>query len=430
MEHRGSAVKRSIRPRARKGANALPALAVVPYFTIQDGVLRPDFADCVTLRVTQTLQRVNELHVTAPSSTINLARNLTVQEIGQRLDVDYVLRGQILRSDQTLHFTQWLYEVPSGDLILQVESECGLGQLEGFERDILARVIADVRLPLQENEVERIMSKRPHNLSAYELAVRAQVALHRMNRRSFALAKRQLEKALVLDPSYATAHAWLARYHSIRIGQGWSPNPRDEAQLAMQFAETAIAFDSDNAVALATAGHLNSYLHLKYEEGEQLLRRAIEACPNEPLGWLLLSATLSYIGQPDEARELAEYAISLSPLDSCIYSFYVFASISCYVQGDYQQAARYARQAVEHNPNYSSVYKALALALVGLGEINEARAVASVLRRIEPTYSHDVAARTLPFRDSVLKETSLLRLRTAGCFDPVEPPHKKRSGKG
>lgn len=425
MDHRSSVARRPIRPRARKGAAARPALAVVPYFTIQDGILRPDFADCVTLHVTETLQRVNELRVTAPASTINLARNLSVQEIGRRLGVDYVLRGQILRNDQTLYFTQWLYEVASGGLIRQVESECGLGQLEGFDRDILARVIADVRLPLQENEVERIMSRRTRNASAYELAVRAQLAIHKMDRRNFALAKRQLDRALTLDPHYATAYAWLARYHSIRIGQKWSTNPRAEAQEAMRLAEIAIGFDSENAIALATAGHLNSYLRFQYKEAEHLLRRAIRACPNEPLGWLLLSATLSYTGHGDEARDLAEYAISLSPLDSCIYSFYVFASVSCYVQGDYEQAARYARQAAEHNPNYSSVYKALALALVGLGEINEARAAAIALRRIEENYTHEVAARTLPFQDPVLRETSLLRLRTAGCFDTIEPSRKR-----
>jgi adenylate cyclase len=425
MGHKGSATRGILR--TRKSEAALPALAVVPYFTFEDGVLRPDFADCVTLRVTQTLQSVNELHVTAPSSTINLARNLTVQEIGRRLNVDYVLRGQILRSEQTLYFTQWLYEVASGNLILQVESECGLGQLEGFDRDILARVIADIRLPLQENEVDRIMSMRPRNLSAYELAVRAQVAIHRMDRRNFALAKRQLVKALTLDPSYATAYAWLARHHSIRIGQGWSPAPRDEAREAMRLAEIAIRLDDENAVALATAGHLHSYLHLRYKEGERLLRRAIKACPNEPLGWLLLSATLSYTGRADEAREHAEYALSLSPLDSCLYSFYIFAALSCYSQGDYEQAVHYARQAADLNEGYSSIYKLLALSLVGLGEISEAREAAAKLRSLEPTYTQEVAARTLPFQDRVLRETSLLRLRTAGCFDAVEPTRRRRS---
>ncbi len=406
----------------------MPALAVVPYFTFQDGVLRADFADCVTLRVTQTLQSVNELQVTAPASTINLARNLTVQKIGRQLNVDYVLRGQILRSDQTLFFTQWLYEAASGSLILQVESECGLGQLEGFDRDILARVIADVRLPLQENEIDRIMGKRPKSLSAYELAVRAQVAIHRMDRRNFAHAKRQLEKALELDPGYATAYAWLARYYSIRIGQGWARNPRAEAMEAMRLADIAIELDGENAIALATAGHLHSYLQMRYAEGERLLQRAIEVCPNEPLGWLLLSATLSYTGRADEARENAEYALSLSPLDSCAYTFYVFAALACYCQGDFPQAVTYARQAADLNANYSSIYKILALSLVGLGEIREAREAGAVLRRLEPTYTPEVAMRTMPFQDPVLKETSLLRLKTAGCFDiekPIRPPRLK-----
>jgi adenylate cyclase len=194
----------------------------------------------------------------------------------------------------------------------------------------------------------------------------------------------------------------------------------------MRLAAIAVGLDSENSVALATAGHLNSYLHFRYDEGEKLLRRAIATCPNEPLGWLLLSATLSYRGEADEARECAEYALSLSPLDSCLYSFHVFAALSCYAQGDFEQAARYARRAAHQNANYSSIYKILALSLVGLGEINEAREAAVILRRIERTYTLEAAARTLPFQDPVLKETSLLRLKTAGCFDPVEPPPRHR----
>ena len=420
MDRKGSTTQGSYAARARDGQSALPALAVVPYFTIHDGVLRPDFADCVTLRVTQTLQRVNELHVTAPASTISLGRNLTVKEIGQRLNVDYVLRGQILRSDQTLHFTQWLYQVSSGNLILQVKSECGLGQLQGFERDILARVIADIRLPLQATEVERIMGKPPQNLTAYELAVRAQVAIHRMDRASFADARRLLDKAVSLAPDYATAYAWLARLMSIRIGQGWSRRPREEARDALRLAETAIRLDGENSIALATAGHLHSYLHFNYAKGEELLRHAIEACPNEPLGWLLLSATLSYTGRGKEAREHAEYALSLSPLDTCIYSFYVFAALACYCQRDFPQAVTYARQAADLNSNYSSIYKILAFSLVAVGAINEAREIALELRRLEPTYSYAVAERTLPFEDPVLREATLLRLRTAGCFDATD----------
>lgn len=396
--------------------SSLPRLAIAPYFCVPDNVLGPHFAAYVTVRITEMFQSVDDLHVTAPSSTLSLPRTLSAQDMGRRLGVDYLLKGQIVRREQTLYFTQWLHEISHGGLVLQAEIECCLGDLERLERNVLARVIADVRVPLQENEIDRIMSKRPRNPSAYELAIRAQVAMHGLDQDNFANSRRLLKRAIAIDPTYATAHAWLARYHSIRIGQGWSQRPRTEAYEALRQAEAAIALDPDNAIALATAGHVQSFLNRNYEEAERLLRRAVEACPNEPLGWLLLGATLAYLGRGDEARSHAEYALTLSPLDSCLYSFLAFTALSCYAQGDFKQAVQYAREALDLNPHYSTIYKLLAMSLVAMGEVGPARDVGSVLRRLEPSYSAKAAASFLPFKDPVLRDQSLLRLRTAGCF--------------
>ncbi len=415
------------RPPRKAGHSALPSLAVLPFGTLHDGVIRPDFARCVTMRITDMLKSVDGLRVTSAASTMNLPQRLTIPEIVDRLSVDYVLRGQIVRADQTLYFTHWLYEAPSGNLILEHEVECGLGQLEGFERDVLARVIADVRTPLMENEIDRILSRRPRDASAYELALRAQVALCRLDRRSVNTAKGLLERAIERDPAYATAYAWLARQYSISIGQGWSADRQADAREAKRLAEHAIALEPDNAIALATAGHLCSYLDKDYKTGEALLRRATKACPNEPLGWLLLSATLAYTGRAQEGREHVEYALTLSPLDTHAYFFFNFAAVCCYAQGDYKSAIEYAEQSLLLNSKYSTTYKALIASLVGYGNVRRARSLAARLRKLEPAYTADRAAATVPFEDSALRDQFVRQLRTGGCFDVARPvPIRKR----
>ncbi len=408
----------------KDGKPALPSLAILPFRTMHDGLLRADFANCVTMRITETLKSVKAMRVIAAASTMNLPHDMPVAEVGRCLDVDYVLRGQIVRADQTLYFTQWLYQGLSGELILEHEVECGLGQLEGFERDVLARVIADVRLPLLESEIDRIMAKRPREGSAYELALRAQVAMCRLDRRSVTRAKALLERAIEKDPGYATAYAWLARYYSIRIGQGWTTDPAADANEARRLAECAIARDPENVVALATAGHLASYLDRNFAAGERLLRRAVKICPNEPLGWLLLAGTLAYTGRPSEGRKAVEYALTLSPIDSQANFFYNFAAVCCYAEGDYEAAIRYAQRSFEFNPRYSTTLKALVVSLVACGRVAEAREYAALLRKCEPTYTAYRAASTVPFQDRVLREQFLRQLRTGGCFDS---PHLTRS---
>lgn len=397
----------------RSDRSAQPSLVVVPYFSL-DGLLSRGFTRGVTLRVTEILSCVEELRVTSPTSAVNVPRALSVPQIGEQLGVDYVLRGQIIRVDQALYFTQWLYETVRGRLILEHEVECGLGQLEDFERDVLARVVAGVRLPLQASEIERIMARRPRSGSAYELTLRARVTMCRLDRRSFFLAKRLLLGAIEKDPGYATAYAWLARHYSILIGQGWTRDRIADTKEAKRLADLAVKLDPNNAIALATAGHLSSYLTRDYAEGERLLRRAIRSSPNEPLGYQLLSATLAYTGRGQEGRECVEYALALSPLDSQAYFFFNFAAICCYAEGDYEMAVAYARRSEAINPNYSTTLKVLAASLVAIGNVNEAREAAARLRVLEPSYTNEVARRTLPFEDPTLREQLVRQLRTAG----------------
>ncbi|MGE0700845.1 MAG: tetratricopeptide repeat protein [Hyphomicrobiaceae bacterium] len=411
--------------RPGEAGNPLPSLAVVPYETCgADRLIDDAFATCLTLQLTQSLQRVDGLRVAAPSSTVNLARMTPVAEIGRQLRVDYVLKGVVKRAGGSLFFEQTLFDGASGQLLVTTEAECGLGDLHGFERDILARLASDVRLPLLEAEIERVCGPRPRNKTAYELALRAQVMLLRLDRRSVEAARRLLNRALDLDPDYATAYAWLARIHSLRIGQGWARDRKGEADEALRLAEIAIAREPRNVVALATTGHVHSYLRRSYVAGEHLLRRAIHACPNEPLGWLLLGATLAYTGRPQQGRELVEYALTLSPLDSSLHIFLNFAAMCCYAAGDYEDAVAFAHKAESENPSYSATYKVLACALVGLGRVAEARAVAARLRAIEPHYTFEAAARALPFDDPLLRELALRQLRTAGVFDRTDAARK------
>ncbi len=424
MASRGKTVTAGKSRSDKRFGRDLATLAVMPYFVAPDAVLNAEFAKGVTVRVTDTMKSIHDLRVISASSMLGLKRSLPIPAISQLVDADYVLKGQILRADQELHFKHRLYDGPTGNLITTVEVSFGLGDLHGFEREVLTRVAADVLLPLRESEVDRIMAKRAGNTTAYELTVKAEIALHCLTRRHFARAKRLLLEALAIDPRNAAANAWLARYYSLRIGQGWAKDHWAEGREALRFASMAIALDPEHGLALATAGHLNSYLHKNYVGGEALLRSAVQASPNEALAHLFLSATLAYTGRARLGREHAEYALSLSPLDRCIYTFYNFAAVCCYADGDYEAAVSYARQSLDCNANYSTTHKVLAASLVGLGRVREAREVVHALLAIEPGYPA-IAAQTVPFKDARMRDLYLRQIRTAGCFDPIVAPKLK-----
>ena len=139
-------------------------------------------------------------------------------------------------------------------------------------------------------------------------------------RRRFAQARAHFARAMEHDPGFPLPIAWAARWHSVNVGQGWSriraPTwSRRRASRRGQSSSTG-----SNAVALATYAHLRSFLFHDYDTALVFFERALSACPNSALAWLLSSATLSYVGRTEDAIRHAEHGLRLSPFDQNLFA--------------------------------------------------------------------------------------------------------------
>ena len=178
--------------------------------------------------------------------------------------------------------------------------------------------------------------------------------------------------------------AWGAQWHSLAVGQAWSQSPEKDAALAGQMAERAIRLDPRNALGFAIAGHHRAY-HLRDAAAAlPYFDRALAASPSHSLSLILRSGSLSYLGRGAEALESATRAFALSPDGPHRYYYECFVGIAHYVSGNPAEAARWLRLSLRDSPGFTSAHRVLAASLVGLGEIEEARAVAAEMLRCEP----------------------------------------------
>jgi adenylate cyclase len=209
--------------------------------------------------------------------------------------------------------------------------------------------------------------------------------------------------------------AWAARWHCLRIGQGWSPAPDEEARRATELATRAIELDRQNALGLATYGHLKSFLFHDYDVAMVYFDRALTACPNSSLAWILSSATLSYVGRGAEAVERAGRGLRLSPHDQSIFYYYAFLSIAHYSNGNYAEAIRWGRMAARENPVYTTTYRILAASLAATDRLEEARDSAATVLNLEPDFRLGEYERTRqPFQSLQIKTRYLQQLKKAG----------------
>jgi TolB-like protein len=129
---------------------------------------------------------------------------------------------------------------------------------------------------------------------------------------------REFEKAIELDPDYALAHAELA------LATAFLPGIISEAVArATPHAERAMVLDPTLAEAHAAAGVV-AWRNSRGDDALTHFRRAIEINPNYVVVYLWMGNLLNFdLGHYDEAFRMRETAIRLDPLSLLTIVFYV-----------------------------------------------------------------------------------------------------------
>jgi class 3 adenylate cyclase/TolB-like protein len=408
-----------IRIPVRAKTDKLPSIAVLPLQNVGGDPADDYFSDGIVEDITLSLAGLREIKVISRGSTLAYrGRQPDPREVARALGVRYVLMGSMRRSERLVRVAVELCDANTGVSLWGEREEVTHSELFDVQDRLVRRIVAGIAPNVRAAELRAAMRKRPENFTAYDHTLRGLHIINSLDVSTFLRAREFLNKAIDEDPNFAMPVAWAARWHSLYVGQGWSANPAQDAATAVELAIKAIELDGQNALALATYGHLKSYLFHDYDSALVYFDRALAACPNHSLAWLLSSGTLSYVGHSEQAIKHAEHALQLSPLDRSLFYYYTFLNLAHYGNGTYEQAVKWGRMSKSENPFYTANHKILAAALVGLGRIEEAREVGVQLMRLEPDFRIAVWGRTrLPFRDREISERYMQHLRTAGLPD-------------
>ena len=117
------------------------------------------------------------------------------------------------------------------------------------------------------------------------------------------------------------------------------------------------------------------------------LEKAIELNPNLPMARGMFGLILAYGGRSDEALAELDKAIRANPRDPFNIFYYGAYSVAHYLAGRYEEAVRWARQAVQQRPDYLGAYRILASSCANLGELEEARTALDKAKRLQPGLS-------------------------------------------
>jgi tetratricopeptide (TPR) repeat protein len=288
-----------------------------------------------------------------------------------------------------LRLTVELTDTGSGGVLWTSILDEEFSDLLEVQERLAYSIIRRVGLHVHAAELKRTRTKRLDDLGAYELFLQAQERMHNSSRAVFETAEQLFDEAIARDPVNATALAWRAYWHVLRVGQGWSPDPRRDTEQAEYFARQAIACDNAEPMAFAVFGQVASYLRKDFGSAFEHFATALELNPNCAQAWAWSASAWAWMGEGPRAIEEINKAIALSPYDPLMYLYKGNAAMAYLADGQYHRAIECALGSLRENKMYTSVYKVLAIAFQLAGQTEQARHTAQELLKLEPEFTVD-----------------------------------------
>jgi TolB-like protein len=373
-----------------------PSIAVLPFTNLSGDPEQEYFADGMVDDIITALSRFKSLFVIARNSSFTYkGKVVDIKQVGRELGVRYVLEGSMRKAAGKVRISGQLIDATTGMHLWADRFEGDLSDIFALQDRMTESVVSAIQPKLLQTEID-LAVRRPNNLSAYDLCLRAIPHFHTWTPGGSAEALRLSSRALEIDPRYGFAARLAGSCHLVNVIQGWAADPKSETAEGLRLVRLALSIDGNDDVALSILGWATASFSDDYDTAREMVDRAVALNANSAFAWERRGWTYQRAGQPEEAIRSFEHAIRLSPFDPWrLFLRFTGMSTALIGLGRFDEAVAAAKKALRENQTYGATYCCLAAALAHLGRDAEARKTATQLLEIEPDFRiSEMAARS------------------------------------
>ena len=284
------------------------------------------FAAGITDEISGRLASVNSLGVISRQTAARFAgSDKSIQQIGEELDVDYVLAGTVRwgrQDDGTsrVRISPELIRVVDDRQVWTQAYDREIEDIFEVQSDIANEVIAALGVTLLGGEQEELDARPTNNVEAYQAFLRARdLELHgKTLEESTTGAESEYERAVELDPGFVEAWSRLSIHHSnVYTGFDRTEERLSKAKAALEQAE---ALGHDLPKVRQARGFYHYYGFREYDQALEEFRKAAETLPNDSELRAAIGLIYRRQGKLEEAIGEFEAARALDPKNGNVLS--------------------------------------------------------------------------------------------------------------
>lgn len=393
-----------------------PSIAIKPFTTTGNDPEQVQLADGLTNGISISLFRVPSLTIIGDDSPgLTDTKQMTIEDLGRRLHVKYVLKGRVQKYGERIRVDVELVESSTGRVHWgdQLDRELGdFGDYFAIQDEITEEIVTALNVKLLYGEAGRLVRRALKDPSALEHYFRGEDLLWRATMKlEFREAQRLFEETIRLEPESPVGYAAAALTYWVEALSGLSDTPSSTLERAAERADKAISLDDVTGYAHMVMAHVYLFRR-EYDEALAEATRTVTDRPSCPASYALKANVLNCLGLSEDAIEFAQYATQLSPLYPPMFPAILASAF--YGAGRFEEAVAAARAAIELSEEKVEPYIMLAAASMALGKVDDAHLATKRVRDLEPNFDLTEFANSQPYKEKEHLNHLLDHLRSAG----------------
>jgi len=304
------------RSEAILGAYGDKSIAVLAFDDMSPAQDQEYFSDGIAEELLNVLATIRELRVISRSSAFSFkGSSLTLQEIGEKLKVSYILEGSVRKSGDKIRVRAQLIDASTDTHIWSQTFDRTLDDVFVIQDEISASIVAQLKLEL----LDGIPTATKIDPKAYEMYLQAQFIVHSGNRPRLREAQALLNNVLANEPDYIPALSTLARlYYRIPKTEGLS-QAQNTAEIHA-LAARIMTIEPNGIRALNWQGWF-AYRRGDLQEAAHFYEKAMSVEPTDTSLLRIVVVLLLTIDRPEEAIALGNYLQLRDPIcTTCAYN--------------------------------------------------------------------------------------------------------------
>lgn len=362
------------------------------------------------------LASVQQVRVISHLSSEQFAiRGLAPERIAQLTKAAYLIVGRIHAAGARNLAVLSLVESKTGETVWAERFHFDSQALLSPDEDVTPMMAQRLLERVVSDQLRRVASSSLPTLASETLQFAAVNLMHRQAGSDFARAHDLLEMLAERHPRSAAPHAWLAKWHVLRVTKGLVPENEAAGDQALWHIRQALDRNPELSMCLAMEAFALCHVKKDLAASSERLDTALALNPSEPWVWLVRSTVESLLGHGESAWNAALTARSLSPMDPLKHYYDALAASAATSAERYEEARQLALLSLSKDARHLPTLRALAISCVHLGDMPRAReAVRSVLA-VSPRFTLEGYVASAPRGSEDMRRRWAIALAEAGA---------------